>query len=291
MSLSDILNLACVSKIWRSYYLNQNIIWMNICEKMNLGEYDYIKCFGDFNRNNADCKDYVESNSVKLFGPFCLWWSIFNRYNMVLQNIKVNDFATTHVTRRSCDTTYCTDDYIITVNRYRKYPITANILQCASNSESRRTIKVSNFFKKLNSMRDNVVKIVGNKKYVVFEIHSFIFVYAIEDGFFVQRGVKFLSPCRSIDDINFDELDTEVLERILADNKNTLMDIDEEHLALVQPNKNLLFVYDLANMKISRNYIYSRRSNTVQCLKYDFKRVMIGITCKVKLFKVKLYFY
>lgn len=249
---------------------------MNICEKMNIRELDYTKCFSDLARNNTECKGYFETNSIKLFGPFCAWWSVYNRYIMVLKNIEANDFSTIHVKRRTCNLSYCTDDYIITVNRYKKYPIEATLLKNTSGSETKIRLKVHSFFKKLISVKDSVIKIVGNKKYLVFEIHSNLFIYAIEDGTFVQRPYVMVSK----PELN-DEQKPECLTKYLEANNNSKISIDNEHLAVVLPNKSRLIVYDLASMRISRDLIYCQIPNTVQCLKYDSRRVMIGITFQV----------
>jgi hypothetical protein len=228
-------------------------------------------------RNNTESKGYIETTSVKLFGPFCTWWSVFNRYNMVLKNIKANDFSTIHVQRKTSNLTYCTDDYIITVNRYKnRRPIEATLLKCTPGPELKVRLRIHTFFKKLISIRDSTIKIIGNKKYLVFEIHSNLFIYAIRNDTFIQRSDVMISK----PELNIEQ-NPEYLTKYLEANNNTKIAIDDEHLAVVLPNKNQLFIYDLANMRVYRELIYSQIPNTVQCLKYDSQRVMIGITFKV----------
>lgn len=251
---------------------------------MNLRELDYTKCFTNIARNNTECKGYIETNSVKLFGPFCLWWSIFNRYNLVLNNIKANDFASIQVPRNLSEVAFCTDDYIITVNRFRRQPIKYTILKCFSSPDVKRNIKAFKLFRRLIEMTETKVNIIGNKQFLVVEIHSILFVYAIENGKFVKKYTTFMLGSEGNGEENSGDPEPEHLASYLEANDNTILEIDDVELVVVQPKNKLVCVYNLAKKKMSRKLNYTSYPNTVQCLKYDSKRLMIGIKVQVNLF-------
>lgn len=301
MSTSDILQLASVNKTWRCEFLNQNYIWKRICQRLNLDEDDYINCLTDVSRSSSYCKGYVELNSDILFGPYCKWWTVYSRYNMIIKNIKENNFPTFHIPRKAVYQSYCTDDYIINVYRSnRKYPIEAIILKGYELPMNKIQIQPFDVFEEI-LQEDNSLNIVGNKRFLVFEVHSVIFVYFIRNGEFIFGYSKVIhkspSSCPSSLTSSSTTPNCSNLYKSVISEPNFLMvtwgtkiDICGDKLALVQPHGNTIFQIDLIDGTINHELIYNNneaRRCFVDCIKCATDRLMIGLTIQVNLIYYK----
>lgn len=269
--------MTAVSKVWRSVFLNQNIIWKRVCENLHLKEEDYIHCLVDVARNDANCKGYVETNSERYFGPCCKWWTIYNRFNMVIKNIMNNEIPIMHLKRKLVGQSFYTDDYIVNVNHYRSTTLEVLILQ-GNNKPSKTRLQIMISMRDVFRNRKYKLKMIGNKKYLILEMHSILMVYGIEDGDFVPLYT--LTVKRSVDNVNSEAFpDTAFMDK----NPNTLMDLSGDYLALIQPINNVIFLVDLRIQKICKELVYTSKKCVVDCMKCVDNRLMIGITIKVNL--------
>lgn len=274
MSIDDIISLTTVSKIWRSVFLNQNTIWKGVCQKLDLREEDYFHCFADVARSNVNCKGYVEAISQLHFGPFCKWWTIYNRYNMIIRNIINNDFPITHIPRKKVGQSFCTDDYIVNVNYYRTMPIEVLILQ-DSNPPKKKYIHIFDAMRNIFRKKQYKLQIAGNKKYLILEMHSIVMVYKIYNGQFIALFYKTVK--QSADKLTSDYPDSSFMDN----NYNTKIDLCDDFLALIQPKNNIIFLIDLKTGKICKELVYCSKECIVNCMKCADKRLMIGITITV----------
>lgn len=264
-------------------YLNQNVIWKDVCEQLNLQEEDYTSCLIDTSRCTSGCRAYIELNSEKLFGPCCKWWTIYNRYNMVVKNIKNNNFPTIHISREPETQSFCTDDYIISINRHSKYPIKALNLKGSHTSlmsSNRVNLKSCELLDKLFTNPQYSIKIIGNKKFMVIEIHSVIFVYKILNNQFEFMFTKVIQKSSNDDTNNEDTLPN---DQFLSYHFDTKIDICDDKLALIHPKTNLIFLIDLNTGEKRKEIKYSSSKCVVDCMKCTTDRLMIGITIKVNL--------
>lgn len=279
LSLSDILNLATVSKDWRCLYLNQNAIWREMCQKISVQEEDYTRCLIDMSRNDTHCRGYMETKSNSFFGPFCKMWSIYNQYNVILRNIKNNDFPTIHITRKNVHSSFCTDDYIANVYLYRKSNTSLEVACLGGyNTPVKYTfLKLTDWFYKLLRNKLITISIIGNKKFLVIEINSVISVYTVENYQFVLKYTKVIQ--RSTEE----KLENTALpsQSFLDSHSGTIIDISDDKLALVHPKENTILLIDLKSGDIFREIVYCKRSCTVDCMKYVDEKVMIGLTFQV----------
>jgi len=282
LEIKDILTLTNVSKVWRCEYLNQNIIWRNICQQLNLQYEDYSNCPSTVARNNYDCKVYVELNSYLLFGPYCRWWSIYCRYNMILNNIKNNDFPTIYIKRANVSQSFCTDDYIINVYYYNKVSVEAIILKDSKMPLLRKRLKVFDVFIKLLQNKSNTLKIIGNKKFLVFEINSVIFVYTIVNNKFKCKLFEIIKGCMS-HNYSYTHIPNDEFLRL---NNDTKIDIWDDKLALIHPHEFKILLIDLNEGIVVQEFNYNKTEKSsciVDCIKYADKRLMIGLTTVVNL--------
>lgn len=282
LSLSDIIALTSVSKVWRSRFLNQNVIWKDICQRLSVRDEDYTKCLVDTTKKNTsmllDDKEYFELYSVKLFGPYCHWWKIYNRYNMILKSIKDNNYPNVHVRCRNVYQSYCTDDYIINLYDDKDKHTTIQAIILGNYSQPIDTVylpPLGNFYP-LFEKKCYATKIIGNKQFLILEIHSIIYVYKIENFKFVPKYTKLVKT--SYEKVSF--MDDSFFE-FLDDHYNTKIDLCGSKLALIHPKSNVLFFIDLESGKVCRELKYSHKKCQVDCIKCAEERLMIGISCKV----------
>ncbi|XP_060848482.1 uncharacterized protein LOC132927933 [Rhopalosiphum padi] len=273
LSFNDVLNLKSVSKIWRCLYVNQNEIWANVCENFNIRVIDYSRCLHDRSRHDSDCKGYAEASSEKLFGPLCDYWLAFNHYIMIVKNIKNNDFPTIYIPRQRVEQSYCTDDYIVNINCYNKQPLQVIVLNGANNPITKKCLKIFDKLKELIKTKLYPLKVIGNKRYLVFEICSIIFVYSIEKTEFTPRFFKVIQ--KSVDyGLNKDDFDA----KFLNDHRDTKFDLYDHKLAMVHPTTGTLFVTDLSTGNTYKELKFSSRGCIVDSMKCSDYRLMIGIT-------------
>lgn len=271
-----------MSNIWRKRLINQNVIWKHFCEQLSVKEEDYAKCLNDSSRNTSDCKAYIHNTSVNLFGSYCKWWETYNRYNMVLRNIKNNNFPTIRVHRKpEVDQSCCTDDYIINVFRYKTTKIEAININSYRGSLfgpnfDPQQVKTVKSFVRLCSNVHNTLNIACNKKFLVFEIHSIIFVYMITNTEITFKYSKIIQSSKDIpEDMNFPSAE------YILNNGSIKIDLCDDKLTLVKPKENVIFVIDLNSQKIDKELFFHSKPCNVSCIKYADERLMIGITSKV----------
>ncbi|KAF0759801.1 F-box domain-containing protein [Aphis craccivora] len=277
LSFNDVISLKSVSKAWRCIYINQNEIWANICDDLNIRVIDYSRCLNDRARHDSECKGYAEAASEKLFGPLCDYWLTFNHYIMIIRNIKNNDFATIYIPRCARDEySYCTDDYIVNINAFNKQPIQVFVLSGANKPIVTKYLKMFDQFKKLIRSRKYPVKVIGNKRYLVFEICSIIFVYSIARTEFTQSFFKVIRKNVefSLNEENFDS-------KFLNEHRDTKFDLYDHKLAMVHP-AGTLFLTDLRTGKTYKELKFSSKRCIVNSMKCSDYRIMIGITIMKK---------
>lgn len=278
LSLSDILSLTSVSKIWRCVYLNQNIIWKDICSNLNLSEDDYLHCFGDPSRFNSQSKAYIDSYSETLFGPMCSWWLVYTHYNMTLQHIKNDDVSSIFLKREMVEQSYCTDYYIINTIRCECcMRVEAVLLNSGELPWIEQELELFQHFITLYSS-DYCLKIVGNKKFLVLEICSVIFVYTIIDDQFVPAFWKTIQTSVNCIDVNEDQLPG---FEFLEDKYGTIIDLCEDKFAIIHRHQNMVFLVDLTLQTICKELLYCTKYCFVDSMKYAGDRLMIGISIKV----------
>lgn len=280
LSLSDIIALLSVSKVWRCRFLNQNIIWKEICGKLSVREEDYAQCLTYESSHYLKFNEYFESNSLKYFGPICHWWKIYNQYNMVLKNIKENNYPITRLPRKYVSESYCTDDYIINIYRHQKEhrSIQAIVLGAKRLPISKDFLKTIDNFYKLLVNQAYSLKIIGNKEFLVLEIHSVIFVYNIVNNKFDLGYSKVIQG--SGDHLEFDLGN---IHSFLDDHCNTVIDLSGDQLALIHPKNNVIFLINLKTGDICKELVYCSEKCSVDTMKCVDQRLMIGISIKVKL--------
>lgn len=280
-----------MSKIWRTTLINQNEIWMNFCEQLNVKEEDYANCLYNSSRYTYGCKAYIHTASVNLFGSYCKWWEIYNRYNMVLKNIKNNNFSTVRVRRKpKFDQSCCTDDYIINVSHFNESKIEAINL-----NRYRDTLFDSTFvpqqletlesFVSLCSNESNTLNMVSNHKFLILEIHSVLFVYTIINAQITFKFSKIIQSSKDVpEDVNCPS--TAYIER----NVDIQIDLCDDKLTLVKPKEILIFLIDLNSEKIEKELSFFDKPCIVTCIKYDEGRLMIGVVIRVMNLKtIKFY--
>lgn len=281
LNLSDVLSLTAVSKVWRCVYLNQNTIWKEICSNLNICEEDYMSCLIDETRFSSRSKRYLDAYSEKLFGPRCKWWCIYNRYNMVIRNIEDNDFPLIRIRRYNVEKSYCTDDYIVNLSRSHVSGtmfVEVILLKGAGIPNESLQLQLFDEFEKLYYNRTYSVNIMGNKKFLVLEIRSVIFVYEILLGKFIPKYWKTIQKSEDYDPEKANKLpDFQFFE----DKHNTKIDICDNRLALIHPSHNVIFLINLNNQKICKELVYSSKTCVVDCMKCADERLMIGISTKV----------
>lgn len=281
LNLSDILSLTAVSKTWRCVYLNQNIIWKEICSNLNICEEDYMCSALDGTRNGSRSKKYLDASSDKLFGPRCKWWLIFNRYNMVIKNIKNNDFPLLRIHRHFVEQSFCTDDYIVNILRghiSRVVYLQAIFLRGVGVPHDSVPIPLFEHFAPLYFKKTYSVNLMGNSRFFVIEICSVIFVYEILLDKFVPKFWKIIQKLEDYDPEKADMLpDVQFFEN----KHNTRADIYDDKLALIHPSDNVVFLINLSNQKICKELVYSSKPCIVDCMKCADERLMIGISTRV----------
>lgn len=278
LNLNDIISLAHVSKIWRTKYLNQNIIWKKICSDLDIQQIDYndLHFTLDSNSVHMNAIGYT-SVSDGMFGPMCRWWTIYSRYCLTIQNILKNEFPVINITRKQAEQIYCTDSYIISINRTKHSSIQALIFQSSTAPLKETYLTEFNLFTKLLQNKSNNLKIIGNNKFLVFEINSVIFVYKIKKNAFLLMYNKIIQKTDNNDNYQTNTPSNEFLK----ENKDTKIDMCNDKLMLVQPNKNLMFLIDLVSGKICKEMEYFDKMCLVDCIKCAEKKLMIGISIKV----------
>lgn len=271
-----------VSKIWRCNYLNQNVIWKNICQELNISDEDYSDCPVTTARSSYDCRAYFDLRSEMFFGSYCKWWSVYCRYNMIVMNIKNNDFPTFYFRRYDVDQSFCNDGYIINIYRLSDNPIEILVLKGSDVPKRNVFLEPFDLFATLLKNVTNVLNIVGNRRFLVFEICSVIFVYSNENGNFVT---KFQKTIISSVDYNLVDADSPG-EEFVEENVNAKMDICNDKLALIHPYEHKVLVIDLINGEITNEFEYKTMENAryiVDCIKCADNRLMIGLTITVHL--------
>ncbi|KAL4135740.1 hypothetical protein QTP88_007331 [Uroleucon formosanum] len=276
LDFNDVLNLQLVNKMWRCVYLNQNEIWERICKNFNIRAIDYNRCLNDRSKHDSDCIGHAEIASKKLFGPLCDYWLTFNHYIMIVKNMKNNDFPNIFIPRRRFEQTYCTDDYIVNINYYYRKPIEIIILNGANKPIERRILPIFNILRELIKecyLKKYPLKIIGNKRFLVLEICSIIFVYSIKNTEFNKKFFKVIQ--KSVDyGLNKDYFN----EQFLIDHCDTKLDLYDNKLALVHPAISTLFVTDLSTEKTFKELTFSSRGCIVDTIKFSDYSLMIGIT-------------
>lgn len=289
MSEKDLNSLARVNKIWRTTYLNQNTIWMKICHNLNIQLVDYyITDFGSSRENDPP----MNANKVPVdtFGTVCKYWTLYKRYQTVANNILNNQLITIHLTNKRIQQTFCTDSYMICINRKKKQSIYVRFLR-VSRSPSRfgnLFLKEFNLYKEFKKNENYNIKIVGNNRFLVLEIHSVIFVYIIQNNKFILKFSKIIRKAVVNEDgkdddenDNVESLQMGLYEDFLHENEDTKIDLCGNKLMLVQPSKNLMFLINLTNAKIIKEKVFFEKKCTVDAIKCDKNRLMIGVSIKV----------
>ncbi|CAI6357897.1 unnamed protein product [Macrosiphum euphorbiae] len=277
LDFNDVLNLKLVNKMWRCVYVNQNEIWARICEDLNIRIIDYSRCLYDRSRHDSDCIGYACVASEKLFGPLCDYWETFNHYIMIIKNIKKNDFPTIYIRRQCVEQSYCTDDYIVNINCELKEPVKIIILNGANKPTNKKILPIFNEFEELIKLRKYPLKVIGNKRYLVFEICSIIFVYSIWKTQFTKRFFKVIQ--KSVEyGLNKDDFN----EEFLNNHCDTKIDLYDHKLAMVHPAISTLFLTDLSTGKTYKELEFSSRKCIVDSMKCSDYRLMIGITRRKK---------
>lgn len=285
MDFNDILNLKFVNKKWRCVYLNQDEIWAKVCGDLNIRAIDYNRCLNDRSRHDSECIAYADATSEKLFGPLCDNWITFNHYLMLLKNIKSNDFPTIFIPRQHVEQSYCTDDYIININRYHRQPIQIVTLNGPNKPLNKRILPMFPKLIELIKLKEYPIKVIGNKRYLVLEICSIIFVYTIKNSAFDKRFFKVVQ--KAVDyGLNEDDFNKEFLN----DHCDTKFDLYDYKLAIVHPATSTLFLTDLITTKTYKELQFSSRGCIVDSIKCSDNRLMIGITKTVNLTISQLYY-
>jgi len=231
--------------MWRCLYLNQDEIWAKVCEDLNIRAIDYNRCLNDRSKHDSECVGYAEVTSEKLFGPLCDYWITFNHYLMLLKNIKNNDFPTIYIPRQHVEQSYCTDDYIININRYHRQPIQIVTLNGPNKPLNKRILPMFPKLKELIKLKEYPLKIIGNKRYLVVEICSIIFVYTIKNSAFDKRFFKVIQ--KAVDyGLNEDDFNKEFLN----DHCDTKFDLYEHKLAIVHPAISTLFLIAIVELTV-----------------------------------------
>lgn len=285
LDFDDILSLKSVSKIWRCVYINQNVVWASICEDLNILEIEYNRCLHDKSRHDSECIGYAEAASEKLFGPLCHYWLIFNHYIMIINNIKNNDFPTIYIPRKHVEQSYCTDDYIVNINCYHKQPIQIVFLNGINKPIKKKKLRIFDKFRELVRLRKYPIKVIGNKKYLILEICSIIFVYSIFKMYLKPEFFKVIQ--RSVDSsLNINNFNPEFLE-FLNDHCDTKLDLFDHNLAMVHPDINTVFLTDLKTEKTFKELEFTKRPCIVDNMKFSDYRLMVGITKTKKNLKIE----
>lgn len=247
-----------------------------ICKNFNIQAIDYNRCLNDRSRHDSKCIGFDEIASEKLFGSLCDYWLTFNHYLTVVNNIKTNNFANIYIHRRRVVQSYCTDDYIVNINYYNKKPIEIIILNGANKPIERRYLPIFNILRWLIQeyyLKKYRLKVIGNKRFLVLEICSIIFVYSIKHTEFNKKFFKVIQ--KSVDyGLNEDNLN----EEFLIDHCDTKFDLYDDKLAIVHPDISTLFLIDLSTEKIYKELQFSSRGCIVDRIKCSDNRLMIGIT-------------
>ncbi|XP_029341089.1 uncharacterized protein LOC115033147 [Acyrthosiphon pisum] len=276
LGFNDVLNLKLVNKKWRCVYLNQNEIWARICKDLNIRAIDYNRCLNYRARHDSECMLYAEIVSQKLFGPLCDAWLTFNHYITIVNNMKNNHFSFIRIPRRRSVQSYYTDDYIVNINYYYRKPIDILILNGANKPIERRILPLFNLLRELikkRLLKKYPLKVIGNKRFLVLEVCSIIFVYSIKNTQFNKKFFKVTQ--KSVDyGLNKDDFN----EEFLIDHCDTKFDLYDNKLALVHPATSTLFVTDLSTEKTYKELQFSSRGCIVDSMKCSDYRLMIGIT-------------
>jgi len=252
-----------------------------ICKNFNVQAIDYNRCLNDRSRHNSECIRFDEIASEKLFGSLCDYWLTFNHYIMIIKNIKNNDFPTIYIPRKCVEQSYCTDDYIVNINCNLEEPIEIIILNGANKPIKRRILPIFNVLRWLiqkSYLKKYRLKVIGNKRFLVLEFCSIIFVYSIKH---TEFNKKFFKVIQKSDDYGLNEDDLN--EEFLIDHYDTKFDLYDDKLAIVHPDISTLFLIDLNTEKIIKKLKFSSRGCIVDRIKCSDSRLMIGITQTVNL--------
>jgi len=224
---------------------------------------------------------YAEIVSQQLFGPICDNWLTFNHYITIVKNMKNNYFPFIKIPRRRFEKSYWTDDYIVNINYYYRKPIEILILNGANKPIERRILPLFNLLREIIKkcfLKKYPLKVIGNKKFLVLEICSIIFVYSIKNTEFNKKFFKVIQ--KSVDyGLNKDDFN----EEFLIDHRDTKFDLYENKLSLVHPATSTLFVTDLSTEKTYKELQFSSKGCIVDSMKCSDYRLMIGITKPVNL--------
>lgn len=280
LTLKDIIALTKVSKAWRTKYLNQNTIWKRICDTLDILPKDYNDSHFEYNSEAVLTNSHSWGLSVSeaMFGPMCKWWTYYSRFQLVIHNILKNDFPVIHLHRKSTHQIFCTDNYIISLNRNKETAIQSMIFESSTAPLRDQFLSEFKLFSKLLKNNNNIVKIIGNAKFLVFEIHSIIFVYKFKNGCFTLKYCKTIQKSGTTTVGRRSNMPT---KDFLKENRETVIDIHENQLVLAQQNKNLMFLIDLVTGTVCKELEYSEKNCVVDCLKCDDHKLMIGISIKV----------
>jgi len=197
---------------------------------------------------------------------------------MIIKNIKNNDFPTIYIRRQCVEQSYCTDDYIVNINCQLKEPVQIIILNGANKPINNEILPIFDEFEKLIKLGKYPLKVIGNKRYLVFEICSVIFVYSIWKTQFTKRFFKVIQ--KSVEyGLNKDDFN----EEFLNNHCDTKFDLYDHKLAMVHPANSTLFLTDLSTGKTYKELEFSSRTCVVDSMKCSDYRLMIGITRRVNL--------
>jgi len=197
---------------------------------------------------------------------------------MVLKNIKENNYPIVRIPRKYVSESYCTDDYIINICRHQKEhrSIQAIILGGKRLPIRKEFLKTIDNFYKLLINKAYSLKIIGNKEFLVLEIHSVIFVYNIVNNKFDLGYSKIIQGSGD------PEFDFENIHSFLDDHCNTVIDLSGDQLALIHPKNNVIFLINLKTGDICKELVYCSEECSVDTMKCADQRLMIGISIKVK---------
>ncbi|XP_050426073.1 uncharacterized protein LOC126836576 [Adelges cooleyi] len=280
LNLRDIIALTSVSKIWRSTYLNQNVIWKRICEELDIRDEDYLRNSPTFcTLVGSSSKEYMDFRATSMFGQTCHWWDTFICYHRILKYLRSNGYCSVKVPHLShISNTYCFGDYVVNVsNKRSEIPVTITVLKGLARDFHNIKLEMCEMFNELfyKHIKVDKPKVVGNDKFLVIEIRSVIFVYIIENYEFKLHFTKVVHRDLLIEDSVHDHLPS---QHFLRTHNDTKIAMYEDKLVVVHPKENEFYVINLKIGKLRQLIKLSKWKCYVDCVQFYKERVMIGVT-------------
>ncbi|XP_050528917.1 uncharacterized protein LOC126898679 [Daktulosphaira vitifoliae] len=201
LDVADIVSLSCVNRLWRTVFMNQNVIWKRVCIELDLcddTEYgggncpytdDWLPGHGPtfLNKTVSASPRYVVLMSTKTFGQPCRWWRVYNRYNIVLHNLISDNYSivTVPYPSRPVKTHWCDGNYEVMVGcRQCFLPVLIMLVDGSASEFKHVPLDTPDTFNRLfaHYSTENSPKVMGNDNFLVLEIHSVVFVFEIDNS-------------------------------------------------------------------------------------------------------------